>query len=579
MKMINKIAAAGLGLLFTGTSVFAQSLDDAKKAIDAEQYQKAKSMLKNLTVTQADKDENFFYLGWVYVKQEYMDSAKTVFTKGIAVNPKSALNYAGLGAVAHFEKDNSTATTDFNTATSLAGKKNGTPFQYVGLGYLLPVAGSAVGPNGSAVKPADANAAIAVLNQGKAADPRNIGVLIALGDANRSQLKSNDAYEAYSSALAVDPNSPAANVAEGVLWEYADNISGAVDQFKKALAANPNYGPAYREWAETDLRAAKNDPAQYDAMVKEAADNYKKFISLTDYSPETQMRYADFLIRTKDYTTLQQVATDLSKNRANNLRVYRYLGYAAFENKDYQTAVTSLTKWTTEADPKRLLPLDFLYLGRAQIELKNDSLGVLNLRKALSLDTNQVDAYGLIADALYKAKKFKEAGDAYHIYAKGSKQAKLLDHYHEGYSYYEAYLADYTKSQNDKTKAFKPDSTLLTKADSALTYVERKLPKPNIGILYIHAQIKDFEDSGDRNNIKGYAKPLYEQLVTLVTALPTPNADQKSQLLDAYVYLGNYAEFKDKDHAKALDYFNKAKEIDPTEARVTYYFQTAGKTK
>src|ERR1700733_3068922 len=131
MKMINKIAAAGFGLLFTGTSVFAQSLDDAKKAIDAEQYQKAKSMLKNLTVTESTKDENFFYLGWVYVKQDYMDSAKTVFNKGIAVNPKSALNFAGLGAVAHVEKDNSTATTDFNTAITLAGKKNGTPFQYI----------------------------------------------------------------------------------------------------------------------------------------------------------------------------------------------------------------------------------------------------------------------------------------------------------------------------------------------------------------------------------------------------------------------------------------------------------------
>jgi tetratricopeptide (TPR) repeat protein len=578
MKMINKIAAAGLGLLLTGTSVFAQSLDDAKKAIDAEQYQKAKSMLKNLTVTESTKDENFFYLGWVYLKQDYADSAKTVFTKGVAVNPKSALNYVGLGAVAHIEKDNSTATTDFNTAISLAGKKNGTPFQYIGLSYLLPVSGAAVGPNGSAVSPADANAAIAVLTQGQTAEPKNIGVLVALGDANRSQLKSNEAYNAYSSALAIDPNSPAANVAEGVLWEYADNIDDAVKQFQKALAANPNYGPAYREWAETDLRAAKNDPSQYDAKVKEAADNYKKFISLTDYSPETQMRYADFLIRTKDYVTLQKVAGDLSNSKAN-LRVYRYLGFAAFENKDYITAETSLTKWTSEADPKRLIPTDYLYLGRAQIENKKDSLGVINLRKALALDTTQVDAYGLIADALYKAKKYKEAGDAYHIFANGSKLAKLLDHYHEGYSYYQAYLGEYKKANDDKTKAFKPDSTLLTKADSAISYIEHKLKNPNIGILYVHAQIKDFEDSGDRNNIKGYAKPPYEQLVTLITALPTPTADQKSQLLDAYVYLGNYAEFKDKDHAKALDYFNKAKEIDPTDARVTYYFQTSGKTK
>jgi hypothetical protein len=38
MKMINKVAVAGLGLVFAGSSVFAQSLADAKKAIDAEQF-------------------------------------------------------------------------------------------------------------------------------------------------------------------------------------------------------------------------------------------------------------------------------------------------------------------------------------------------------------------------------------------------------------------------------------------------------------------------------------------------------------------------------------------------------------
>ena len=69
--------------------------------------------------------------------------------------------------------------------------------------------------------------------------------------------------------------------------------------------------------------------------IAAAADNYKKYISLTDYSPESQMRYADFLISAKDYVTLQKVATDLSASAKSNLRVYRYLGYAAYENKDY----------------------------------------------------------------------------------------------------------------------------------------------------------------------------------------------------------------------------------------------------
>src|SRR3982751_6709604 len=142
MKMISKIATASLGLVLVGSSVYAQSLADAKKAIDAEQYQKAKSMLKNLTTTQADKDENYFYLGWVYLKQDYADSAKTIFTKGLSVNAKSPLNMVGLGAVAHVEKDNATATSQFNQAIALTLKKDSKPFLYIGLSYLLPVSGS-----------------------------------------------------------------------------------------------------------------------------------------------------------------------------------------------------------------------------------------------------------------------------------------------------------------------------------------------------------------------------------------------------------------------------------------------------
>src|SRR4051812_6245947 len=114
MKITSKLVTTSLGLIFIGSSVFAQSLPDAKKAIDAEQYQKAKSMLKNLTVTQPTKDENFFYLGWVYLKQDYPDSAKTAFNKGLAANPKSALNVAGLGAVDLLDNNAPSASANFD---------------------------------------------------------------------------------------------------------------------------------------------------------------------------------------------------------------------------------------------------------------------------------------------------------------------------------------------------------------------------------------------------------------------------------------------------------------------------------
>lgn len=575
--MISKIACTGLGLVLVGSSVFAQSLADAKKAIDAEQYQKAKSMLKNLTVTQADKDENYFFLGWVYLKQDYPDSAKAAFSKGIAVNAKSALNYAGLGAVAHIAKDNAGATTNFNQAILLAGKGNAKPFLYAGLAYLLPLEGSNIGAKGPVIAPADADAATAVLNKGKAANPKDAEILIALGDAYRSQLKSTDAYDNYSSALALDPKLAAANVAEGVLWKYADNYDDSEKQFKAALAIDPNFGPAYREWAETDIRWAKTDAKLYDAKTKEAADNYKKYISLTDYSVESQMRYADFLIDSKDYVTLQKVATELSASAKSNLRVYRYLGYAAYENKDYPSGVTALKKWIAEAGV-RVIPNDYLYLGRLELANKQDSLGILDLRKALTLDTTQVDIYGEIAKSLYASEKYQEAGDAYKIYAQKSRQAKLTDHYLEGFSYYQAYKAQLIKAQTDKT--IKADSTLLIQADSAFTYVERKASSPPALLIYFHANVKDFED-GDRNNLKGLAKPFFEQYIQVVTTKGNPDDKAKANLAVAYAYLGALAEYKEKDDAKALDLYTKGKDMDPTNPQIVYYFakKTQGKSK
>ena len=58
--MIGKKVNTAVCLVLVGTGVFAQSLADAKKAIDAEQYQRGKSMLKVLTTTQLTNAENYF---------------------------------------------------------------------------------------------------------------------------------------------------------------------------------------------------------------------------------------------------------------------------------------------------------------------------------------------------------------------------------------------------------------------------------------------------------------------------------------------------------------------------------------
>jgi Tfp pilus assembly protein PilF len=579
MKIISKIAAAGLGLVFAGTSAFGQSLADAKKAIDAEQFQKAKSMLKNLVNTQSTKDENYFYLGWVYIKQDYPDSAKAIFQKGLGVNANSALNHVGLGIVARLDKDKGGASAQFAQAATLAGKDS-KPYVYMAKGYLLPDA------NGK-VAPADATAALDILTKGNTAsatkskdknavaqsnDPE---LFITMGEADRVLLKSNDAYTNLSTALTLDPKSAAADVGLGVLWKYADNFEDAEKQFQAALAIDPNYGPAYREWAETDLRWAQSNPSKASEKVKEAAEQYKKYISLTDYSPESQMRYADFLINAGDFKTLQQVAGDIAKNANANLRAYRYELYAAVENKDYPSAITAGNTWISKADPKRVIPRDYLYLGRAQIASGQDSLGVLSLQKALQLDSSFVDVYLDIAKSDFAKKKYKDAGVAYETYASKSRNAKLSDHFYAGFSYYFAFTVEGAKSVKDP-KAPRTDSALLVKADSAFSYVIQKTGAnaPADAFLY-RARIADLHET-DRNNIKGLAKPYYEKFIQVALSKPTQDDRTKTNLVEAYDYLGTYADFKEKDEAKAADYFGKARDLNPADRQALDYFKRKG---
>lgn len=564
--MINKIVTTFTGLAMMGSSVFAQSLADAKKALDAEQYPKAELMLKNLTQTQASNAENYFYLGWLYIKTEYPDSAKTAFNKGISVNAKSALNYAGLGAVDCLDKNNASAKSNFDKALAATDKKDNEPYVYIGKAYLLP-------PN------PDANAAIQVLQRGVAANPKdkNPELYAALGDAYRSQLKNTQAYDNYTQALTINPKMLSAVVATGVIWKQANNYEDSEKEYRKALAIDPNYGPAYRELAETYLRWGRNSTqAVADQKYKQAVDFYKKYLDLTDRSIDSRMHYASFLVYAQDYKALEQEANDIARLAPkNNLLVYRYSGYAAFENKNYSAGLEALNKFISQADPKRIIPTDYLYLGRLQVASGQDSLGINSLRKALSLDTSQVEAYDDIAKSLYNQKKYMEAGDAYKTFVTKSHQATLNDYLKEGVSYLNAFKAQYYSTATPKPVA---DTSLLVRADSAFSYIQHHAATPVATVALYQARANDLKEPS-RNTTQGYAKPYYEQYIQLLTSKGTVADADKAFLSEAYAYLGTYYEYKEKNEAKASENFTKALEADPSNKQAKAFTDKKGKTK
>lgn len=570
MKVINKTSAVVLGMVFMGSSVFAQSLADAKKAIDAEQYQKAKSMLKNLTVTQATKDENFFYLGQVYLKQDYVDSAKAAFSRGLSVNPKSALNIVGLGTVDRIEKNEASAKANFDKALAMAGK-DAKPYVYVAKAYLL--------------KPYMDKDAIAVLEKAKTISKdavKDPELWVTLGDAYRAQSDNSHAYENYNNATGLDPNSPVIMVNIGVLWKQANNFEDATKLFQDALAKDPNFGPAYRELAESDLKQAALDPKVTVAKRKEGADYYKKYLDLTDRSIESRTRYADFLITAGDFKALEDQANELSKIDHANLKVYRYLGIAGYENGNYPAGLTAINKFIKEADPKRILPVDYIYLGRLEIKTGQDSLGVIAIQKAIDMDTTQSDLYKEIGVSLYASKKYAAAGDAYTKYVTSSKKLNLTERFTQGRAYYFGFEAQSSAALKDKT--VRPDSSLLAKADSAFSFIIQKTAtKPFALAIIYRAYVNDEKETDREKNYKGYALPFYQRYVEVVEPTHPTDAFTKSKLLDAYTYIGYFNEFVTKDAAKADENWAKAKEIDPANKQVVAYYArkagTPGKSK
>jgi tetratricopeptide (TPR) repeat protein len=351
----------------------------------------------------------------------------------------------------------------------------------------------------------------------------------------------------------------------------ANNWDSARKQFEAAIAIDPNFGPAYREWAETDYREARANMSVASARIKEAVDHYSKYLSLTDRSVESQLRYADFLVNAGDYKTLQDVAAQLSKYASNNLRVYRYLGYAAYENKDYAAGLTALNTFMTKAEPKRIIPRDYLYLGRLQVKTGKDSIGIINMDKAARLDSNNVDAYAEIAGLYYTKQKYAEAGNAYKQFIEQSHKGRLNDYFREGMSYYFAYSDQYYKTQGNKD-AKKPDSTLLAHADSAFSYVQQKTSaKPVADVLLYQARVKDLEDA-DRAHMQALAKPFYEQYIALKSATTPTDERTKKNLSEAYAYLGAYYEFQQKDKSLAAENFEKAKDMNPESKEAKAYF-------
>jgi tetratricopeptide (TPR) repeat protein len=540
---MNRFKIFSIAFLTASAIVQAQDIDQAKKAVDAEQYEKAKSMLKGIIQAKPENGKASFLLGNIYLKQNIEDSAKIFFQKGLSASDGARFNNIGLGQIDLENGNVSTAQSKFDLVMKDMKKKDVEEYIYIAQAYM----------NNS--KP-DYKSAINLLNKAKLVNPNDANVKLVLGDAFYGDKSQNEAYASYRDAYAADNTLIRAKMQLGVLLKGAKAYTEAIKAYDEVKAINSSYGPVYRELAETYYLWANNKPSTYTENIAKALDNYNQYMKLTDYSLVSRMRHADFLILAKDYKALEIEANEMKKLDNVNPRILRYLGYAAYENGNTDVAISALNEYISKGT--KVIAGDYYYLALAKIKKSVGAdgktvdatllaTGTSDLKKAVEMELNLANALNEIGKNYFGLKLYSVAANIF--------EAAIMNPESKNYTEDNIYygLCVYTSNRGKDPKTI--DKVALQNADKAMESVMLATPTYQDAYLY-KARI---------NNTLGNDEIMAKSYQQFLDVLNTKDAEEvtkaKSKMTEAYNNMASF--YANTDKIKAKELLNKTLALDP----------------
>ncbi len=540
-----------IAFLTSVTLGFAQDVSLARKAVDAEQYENAKSILKSIIKTNPTDGRANFILGNVYLTQSVTDSAKIAYQSGLTGKEGSRLNYIGLGTI-DLDNGNSTAA-EANFALALKDTKKKDIEELVAIGRSYTYSSK---PN--------YKKAIEVLNKAKLINPNDALAQLALGDAFFGDKNQNEAYAAYRNAFQFDPTLLRAKMQLGVLLKGAKSYDEAIKSFNEVIALNASYGPVYRELAETYYKWGRNKPSKSAEYMQTAIGHYEKYLNLTDYSLNSRMRHADFLVLVKDYKALEAEANKMSEMDKVNPRIFRYLGYSAYENGNVDVAIKSLESYI--ANPvNKVIAKDYLYLANAKFKKGFSaeaftldpilySSGLADIKKAIEIEPLIIEDLNEVGKKMFGQKLYKEAIPVFEFGITNAEYKNYIeDNIYYGLSIY------YANNKKDVVA----DPIALQKADVAFGNVITA--SPSYQDAYIYRGRTNSLMGNDEMTIKYYDG--YVAKVTEKGAEELAKPATTKKVIESYNTIA--ASYANTDRVKAIEYFNKTLTLDPVNPYAT----------
>jgi tetratricopeptide (TPR) repeat protein len=547
---------------------FAQTLQENITKTENENFENAAAGFRALLVKEPSKGENYFYYGENFFKNGEIDSANMFYAKGAEVNATNGLNYVGMGKVLLSKGKAAEAKTQFFKGATLSANKNAEVLRKNAEAWLV-------------TNTKDADEALRLANMAIKLEPKNAENYIILGDA---QLEKNPTdgsapVKSYQMASNLNPKSTKGILREGKLYQRGRNYQLALDYYKKAIGIDPNFAPAYREIAELYFQVAQ--PAK-------SIENWKKYLELNN-SDQARYRFMSALFSNKQYADAIAEYENLKKANFNNVYLERLAAYSYAElgNKNDTTSNTkglnAMKRFFEMAGPAfKYIANDYKYKGLLLLRAGKDSLGILEMDKAIAMDSSSAgEIYSTIAANAMKTKKYDAVITSLEKKRKHDfKNLNINDCFDLGKAYYFS-AATRQKEANELkdglTKKKKPTNTpevqsketeaagLFALADSSFKRMTELNPAWPWGYTWRGRANASLDPKAQNDS----TKVQYEKVLALIKPEEI-NGTYKANVIEAHEYLGYYYVTK-KDEAKAKEQWLMVKELDPGNEKANNY--------
>lgn len=554
-KILILLALVNL-LVFNPFKGQSQTLADAIRLMQSEQFDAAKKVYKSVITKEPRNGDAYFYFGQCYLYSfivdslsytldEVSDSAYFYYKKGTESDPLNPLNFTGLGKIELLKKNVAAAKTHIDKAISLLPSKTNKNSEISKAKQALTYA--KIAEAYAQVTPSQMTEAYAFLQTAQAYAIPDPAIFIIAGDIYLEDGDATNAILNYKKAQELAPNSPLAKIKIGNIYVRGRNLKAAIPYFEEAQAIDPNFAPVYREMGELYIKSGSNEKAK---------ENFSKFLELSNKNIAARIKFIYALFLCKDYNNVLIQINEVFATDNSSIILNRLAGYSYFETAKYEDAKKSMDVFFNKTKAERIISSDLAYYGRIQSKLGNDSIGIEYFYKAIAKDTTNYDLLTETANLLTKQKRNNEAIKLFNKKINAGK-ANAIDYYYLSKIYYSLHLAivtikDYQKTDSLVTKV----NEYLVKADTLCGSFLAEQPSSMQG-LQRRAQIKAGLDPEFKS---GLAVPFYNKVLEKAQS---DSVKYSKEILDSYEYLGWYYYTSATNYPLSKTYYNRIMAIDP----------------